>query len=134
MVSGKPAVLFGKLKKPGAQEELTYVLVFRVASPGVHGLPIDGLTSSTSGEGRKQVSRDAFTINGKRVEVKYEIELNETHTAVTRESLTVGGENKELAAGRVFLVDLDGKLPAYKQKSLNLSIRHREAQPIQSPT
>jgi hypothetical protein len=47
--------------------------------------------------------------------------LNETYSAVTREAFTAGGERKELGAGRVFLVDLDGESPAYKQKSLNRS-------------
>src|SRR5262249_17980072 len=35
LVSGKPAVLFGTVTKPGAKEELTYVLVFRRNPPGL---------------------------------------------------------------------------------------------------
>jgi hypothetical protein len=56
--------------------------------------------------------------------------LNETGSAVTRESLTAGGEGKDLAAGRVFLVDLAGQSPAYKQKTLKSS---PTVSPLKSP-
>jgi hypothetical protein len=125
LVSGKPAVLFGTVTKPGAQEQLTCVLVFRRFPPGLSlgplGLPFDDVSFGSTGEGRKYRSRHALTLNGKRIDVSYEVELNETYSAVTREALTAGGERKELAAGRVFLVNLDGESPAYKQKSLNQS-------------
>ena len=125
LVSGRPVVLFDTVTKPGAQEELTYVLVFRPLPSGLRfgplGLPFDDVSFGSTGEGRKHRSRDAFTITGKRIEASYEVDLNETYSAVTREALTAGGERKELAAGRVFLVDLDRESPAYKQKSLNQS-------------
>jgi hypothetical protein len=45
LVSGKPAVLFGTVTKPGAQEEFCYVLVFRhtlsVADLAGLGPPMD---------------------------------------------------------------------------------------------
>src|SRR6516165_3840881 len=79
LVSGKPAILFGTVTKPGAQEEFSYVLVFRHALSAADlagpGPPID---LGTSGEGRKQEGRDAITINGKRLEACYEVEWNET--------------------------------------------------------
>jgi hypothetical protein len=134
LVSGKPAVCFGTVTKPGAKEELTYVLVFRRIPPGLsfgpEGPPIGDVSVGSSGEPRKHGSRVAFTINGKRIEASYEVELNETSSAVTREALTAGGQRKELAAGRVFLIDLDGASPAYKQKSLNQS---PSVTPLQSP-
>jgi hypothetical protein len=119
LVSGKPAILFGTVTKPGAQEELSYVLVFRhtlsVADLAGPGPPMD---LGTSGEGRKKESRDAITIDGKRIEARYEVEWNETYTEVTREALAVGGQSKEWNAGRVFLVDLAGQAPVYLQKNL----------------
>jgi hypothetical protein len=124
-VSGKPAVVFSTVKKPGAQEELTYVLVFRRPPPGLSlgssDLPIESSSFGSSGDGRKHKSHAAFSINGKQIEASYEVELNETQSAVTREGLSAGGEVKDLAAGRVFLVDLAGQSPAYKQKTLNSS-------------
>ena len=119
LVSGKPAILFGTVTKPGAQEELSYVLVFRHAlSPAdLAGL---GPHLGTSGEGRKQESRDAITVNGKRIEARYEVAWNETYTELTREALEVGEQSKELKAGRIFLVDLAGQAPIYTQKNLKL--------------
>ena len=115
-------MLFGTVKKPGAQEELTCESVFRRLptglSPGPSGLPFHDVSLGSTGEqqGSRLTyrSRHTFTINGKRIEV----ELNETKSAVTREVLTAGGERKELAAGRVLLVNLDGESPAYKQERL----------------
>jgi hypothetical protein len=125
VVSGKPAVVFATVKKPGAQEELTFVLVFRRLPPelslGSRSLRIDSSSFGSTGEGRKYRSHADFPINGKQIEASYEVELNETQSAVTRESLTAGGEGKDFAAGRVFLVDLAGQSPAYKQKTLNSS-------------
>jgi hypothetical protein len=119
LVSGKPAVLFGTVAKPGAQEEFCYVLVFRhtlsAADLASLGSPMD---LGTSGEGRKQESRAVVAIQRKRIEARYEVEWNETFTEVTREALSVGGQSKELNAGKVFLVDLAGQAPVYLQKNL----------------
>jgi hypothetical protein len=119
LVSGEPAVLFGTVTKPGAQEEFCYLLVFRhtLSAADLAGLgpPMD---LGTSGEGRKQESRGVVTIHGKRIEAHYEVEWNETFTEVTREALSVGGQSKELNAGKVFLVDLAVQAPVYLQKNL----------------
>jgi hypothetical protein len=119
LVSGKPAVLFGTVTKPGAEEEFCYVLVVRHA---LSAADLAGLGSpmeiGTSGEGRKQESRGVVTIHGKRIEARYEVEWNETFTEVTREALAVGGQSKELNTGKVFLVDLAGQAPVYIQKNL----------------
>jgi hypothetical protein len=121
LVSGKPGLLFGTVTKLGAQEELTYVLVFRhaLSAANLEGLgpPMD---LGTSGEGRTKQSRDAITINGKRIEARYEVAWNETFTKVIREALAVGGQSKDLNAGNVFLVDLAGQAPVYIQKQLKL--------------
>jgi hypothetical protein len=121
LVSGKPAVLFGTVTKPGAEEELTYVLIFRhaLSTADLAGLG-PPMHLGTSGEGRKRESRDAITINGKRIEARYEVDWNEDYTGVPREALTVGGQSKALTAGKVFLVDLAGQAPVYVQKNLKL--------------
>jgi hypothetical protein len=119
LVSGRPAVLFGTVTKPGAEEEFCYVLVVRHA---LSAADLKGLGSpmeiGTSGEGRKQESRGLVTIHGKRIEARYEVEWNETFTEVSREALAVGGQSKELNTGKVFLVDLAGQAPVYIQKNL----------------
>ena len=119
LVSGKPAILFGTVTKPGHQEELCYVLVFRPHSAAdLAAMPPFDL--GTSGEGRKQESHVVITINGKRIEARYEVEWNESYDEVTRDALAVGGLSKELNAGKVFLVDLAGQAPVYLQKNLKL--------------
>jgi hypothetical protein len=119
LVSGKPAVLFGTVTKPGAQEEFCYVLVLRhtLSAADLAGLG-SPMELGTSGEGTKQESLGLVTIQGKRIEARYEVEWNKTFTEVTREALSVGGQSKELNAGKVFLVDLAGQAPVYLQKNL----------------
>src|SRR5262249_42608111 len=73
---------------------------------------------------------DAITINGKRIEASYEVEWNETYTKVTCEGLLVGGQSKDLAAGRIFLVDLTGRAPVYIQKDVRSM---PSVTPLQSP-
>lgn len=121
LVSGKPAVLFSTVKKPGCEEEFTFVLVFRPvrSDPNLFG-PGQSSSSGCTSEGRKWRSHCAFTMVGRRIETVYEAEFNETNTAVAREALTVGGEKKDLTAGHVFLVDLAAEAPTYTQKSVNL--------------
>jgi hypothetical protein len=134
VVAGKPAVVFATVKKPGAQEELTYALVFRRLptgpSLGAKGPAIDSSSFGSSGDGRKYRSHAAFSINGKQIEASYEVELNEARSDVAHESLTAGGKGRDLAAGRVFFVDVAGQSPAYKQKTLNAS---PTVSPLQSP-
>jgi hypothetical protein len=131
LVSGKPAVLFGTVTKPGAQEELTYVLIFRHALSEADlagmGPPID---LGTSGEGRKQESHGTVTVDGKRIEARYEVDWNENHTEMTREALAVGGQSKDSNGGKVFLVDLAGQAPVYIQKNLKLM---PPVTPLESP-
>jgi hypothetical protein len=131
LVSGKPAVLFGTVTKPGAREEFCYVLVVRHALSAADLVgPVPPMDLGTSGEGRKQESRGVVTIHGKRVEARYEVEWNETFTEVTREALAVGGQSQELNAGKVFLVDLAGRAPVYLQKNLKPM---PSATPLESP-
>jgi hypothetical protein len=122
LVSGKPGILFATVTKSGAPEELTYVLIFRhaLSAADLAGLG-PPMHLGTSGDGRKKESRDTITINGKRIEARYEVEWDEGFTQVTREGLAVGGQSKELNAGKVFLVDLAGQAPVYIQKNLKLT-------------
>jgi hypothetical protein len=128
LVSEKPAVLFGTVTKPGAPEEFAYVIVFRHGLAASTSNPlglldqVQSMNLSTLGRWSKGVSGGDLTLGGKRIEVVYEVELNETSTAVTREVLTVGGKSKDLAAGHVFLADLAGDSPTYRQKNINLTV------------
>ena len=120
-VAGKPAVLFGTVTKPGRQEEFTYVVVFRYGLAAT-SLPaaMPSINFLSTSEGRKWESRDAISFGGKRIEADYTMEMNETETAVARETLTVGGEGRTPAAGRLFLVNLSADPPTYTQKDLAL--------------
>jgi hypothetical protein len=87
----------------------------------------------TSGEERKQESRDAITISGKRIVAGYRVEWNETYTKVAREALAVGGKSKELTARKVFLVDLAGHEPVYARGVRRLSSTRSAAASYTAP-
>ena len=50
----------------------------------------------------------------------YRVELNEKGTAVTNESLTVEGNDVEISAGQVLLLDLTTESPVYRQMKVEL--------------
>ncbi|MBS0266922.1 MAG: hypothetical protein JSS02_33655 [Planctomycetes bacterium] len=121
-VSGKPAVLFGTVTKPNSPEQFSYILVFRnavsVKELAELGAPGAGLDAGVTGSGTRQISHSAITIRGQRLEARHVIEWNKDFTEVTSEKLTVGGQERDLAAGNVFLVDLTGPEPVSVQKKI----------------
>jgi hypothetical protein len=125
LVNGRPGVIFSTVTKPDSQEATPFVLVFRHDLSGpdlLREMPFPNFSApgrGVFGGEWKQTIRNALTIRGKRIEAVYELELN--GAKVVRESITVGGESRELAAGRVFLVNLDGELPVYSQKNIDTS-------------
>jgi hypothetical protein len=137
LVNDRPGVIFATVTKPDSQEEVPFVLVSRKLSHDflsdlgvLNQMPNFSFGAPRQSDGRKtnQTIRDALTIRGKQIEAVYELEFNGAQ--VVRESLTVGGERRELAAGRVFLVNLAGESPVYTQKNIDTSALIR---PMESP-
>jgi hypothetical protein len=118
IVAPKPGVLFGTVRKPGSQEEFTYLILFRYGRPRPHGSN-QGQFHCTS-DGTKAETRHAIELDGKRIEAAYRAELNQTRTAVAKESLTIGGKSVDMTSGQVFLIDLAAETPAYQQKKVQL--------------
>lgn len=123
IVPPKPGVLFGTVGKPGNREQFTYVILFR------YGRRLRGYGGGIISRDRKLLctfdgtvaeTNDQFEVNGKPIEASYRLELNETRTAVANESLTIGGERADIAAGRVFLLDLTVESPVYQQMKVEL--------------
>jgi hypothetical protein len=125
LVNDRPGVIFATITKPDSHEEVTFMLVFRhdLSGPDLKKeTPFPNFSSQskgTAGGGQKVTIQDALTIRGKQMKAVYELELD--GAKVVHESLTLGGESRDLAAGRVFLVNLDGESPVYIQKNIDTS-------------
>jgi hypothetical protein len=120
-VAGRPAVLFGTVTEPGASERFTYLIFFKFKiSPPYEDNPLSGLDFHCSSNGEKAEAQDGFVINGKRVEVAYRIELDKLRGGPPIETLEVGGMSVDVAAGKVFLVDLTNGPPVYRQRAVSL--------------
>jgi hypothetical protein len=115
----KPGLFFGTVRKPGSQEQFTYVILFRYGHPRSGG-PNRGIQFHCRSDGRRAETRDAIDLDGRRIEAVYHIELSETLTAVAKESLTLDGKNQDLSSGQVFLIDLTAEMPGYRQKKVDL--------------
>jgi hypothetical protein len=115
----KPGFLFGTVRKPGSQEQFTYLILLRYGHPSSGGSKPSGQCHCTS-DGRQAEAEAAVELDGKRIEVVYRIELDETLTAVANESLTIDGKSKDLSTGQVFLIDLTAETPGYRQKEVGL--------------
>lgn len=115
----KPGLYFGTVRKPGTPEQITYLCVFRYG-PGGWDNVSQRIHSHSQASGNTGKTADAIGLGGQRIEAEYQIELNNAHTAVATETLTIGGERVDLSAGRVFLIDLTAETPVYRQKKVEL--------------
>jgi hypothetical protein len=115
----KPGMLFGTVRKPGSQEQFTYLILFRYGRSKSDGSN-QGTQFHSNCDGRKAESNDVIELNGKRIEAGYRIELDQKLTAVANESLTIGGKSVDMTSGQVFLIDLTAETPTYQQKKLEL--------------
>lgn len=126
VVPPEPGVAFSTVRKLGEVEEFAYLILFRygerIRSHG-SGLLKGGerrLRCMLESSGKWAETSAAFELNGKPIEVRYRVELNETLTAVASERLTVEGQYVDMRSGRVFLVDLTGTSTVYRQRKLQL--------------
>lgn len=122
IVPPKPGVLFGTVRKPGNQEQFTYLILFR------YGRRLRSYGGIISGDrkllctfdGTVAETNDRFEVNGKPIEASYRLELNETRTAVANESLTIEDNYVDMRSGRVFLVDLTTEPKVYRQMQVEM--------------
>ena len=123
VVPPKPGVLFHTVRKPGRQEQFTYLILFRYG-PRIRSFNFDirGPEPDCMLDhfGRWAETTDVFELNEKRIEASYRVELNETRTAVANESLTIGGQRVDMTSGQVFLIDLRAEPPVYQQMKIEL--------------
>jgi hypothetical protein len=118
----EPGVLFSTVRKPGNQEQFTYLILFRygrrLSSYG--GIISRDRKLLCTFDGTVAETNDRFEVNGKPIEVSYRVELNEARTAVAKERLTIEGNYVDIRSGRVFLVDLTAEVPVYRQMKVEL--------------
>jgi hypothetical protein len=119
VVVPKPGLFFGTVRKPGGQEQFTYLILFRYSHPQSGGSG-RGIQFHCTSDGRSAETKNAIELDGRQIEAVYRIELSETLTAVAKESLTIDGKGQDMASGQVFLIDLTAETPNYRQKKVEL--------------
>ena len=119
VIAPRPGVFFGTVKKPGGEEQFTYVIFFRYGAPLENGAG-HGIDFHCTSDGRSAETKDAISLEGKRIEAAYRVELDEAHAAVASERLTIGGNDVDIAAGQVFLIDVTAETPQYRQKKATI--------------
>jgi hypothetical protein len=115
LVEGKPAVLFGTVRKGRPQHELSYFAIVRSRFKASAKIDIFEKASAdeTSGESKQVLAVDAAKLT-----LTYKI----GHSAgrVVRESIVVNGKSLDPRKGRVLLVDLTARPPTWTQRNLPL--------------
>ena len=127
VVPPEPGVVFSTVRKPGNKEQFAYVLLLnyghRIRSSSSfivsRGLPVPP-GAQLDHSGRWAETTTALELNGKPIEASYRVELDETGTAVANEALTIAGKPVDMMSGQVFLVDLTGEPPVYRQMKVEL--------------
>lgn len=127
-------VSFSTVRKPNGQDQFAFVILFRYGSR-IESFDFTRSSGNSVPEcmldhfGRWAQTKAAFALNGKRINVAYRIELDESGTKVANESLTVGENQVDTAAGRLFLIDLTTEPLRYRQVDAQLP-----APPVQLDT
>jgi len=103
----EPGIAYGMVQKPGTGREFSYFLILK------HDLQVTDLTlsdvlpkSGSRNDGLKGTTTQTVQVGTAKIDVAYTIELNPAGSEVLQETLHVGDEAVDIAAGRVFLVDL----------------------------
>jgi len=112
----KPGVLFGTVKVTNGPEQFSYLIVFTHSEPRTG----QGFRAGGGNYGKRGFTTCNVTDGGKTMQADYEIELDDMGK-VAKEQLKIGGQLVDLAAGRLFLIDLTAASPSYKQKNVALS-------------
>ena len=92
VVTPRPGVFFGTVKKPDAAEQFTYVILFRYGRPKSNDAHGHGIQFNCTSDARgAATTTDAIELDRQRIEAAYRVELDDALTAVAAETLTVGG-------------------------------------------
>ena len=120
----KAGVLFATVRKPRRAEEYAYIVLLRyggkITSYG-SGSRSPGADCLLDHFGSWGETRAGFELNGTPIDLEYRVELNDDHTDVSNEVLTVGKDRVDLASGRLFLVDVSVQPLVYRQMKVRLS-------------
>lgn len=110
---GEPAVAFATSKRPGADWQYAYVLLVK----GDHGRTTRPRRNAISASDGRAATSDGFLeINGVRVDADYRLEPAGGRV----ETIRISGTTYDAGKGRVFLIDLSGKVAAVEQVALDL--------------
>ena len=117
---GRPGVFFGTVKTPGGSERFSYLVVFK------HGRAQSGVArfsqdSSSTCSGREGSANNTIVLNGETIQAKHQIQLDDMGNVAT-EVLEIGGKLVDVKAGRLFLIDLTARSPAYEQRDVEISV------------
>ena len=126
IVPPKAGIVFSTVTVPGQQEQFAFLILFRCgrelssyssSSPNTMG-PLDAGVQSPEGQWAEMII--GLTVNGKPIEGRYYVELDDSLKKVATETMSVGDRIYEISAGRVFLIDITAEEPSCRQVSVLL--------------
>lgn len=121
IAAGKPGVCYGTTRFPGQQEKVAYVILFRCDARDLQDTPATtGIQFNGGSDGKQAHYQGTLTLFGKALAVQHKLERDVTNPGKFQETLVLGEQPMDLAAGRVFLLDLSGAAPVYRQVNVPL--------------
>lgn len=123
LVEGKPALVFGTVRKGRPQHELSY---FAVVRNGYKASSKVDIADSTFAEDTSGGSKQVFAVDGAKLTIAYTVGYNAAGR-VLREAIVVNGKSLDPRKGRVLLVDLTARPPTWTQRNLPLPATVPEA-------
>ena len=116
-----PGVLFGMAKEPGGDRQLKYLVVFKHRATA--RTSVDSPARMSDGQKGKlwQVTMtDGVRLDGKKIELTLELEVDPVNKVVVHEEMTFAGQKIDLSKGRLFLADLRAEPVTWKQVQVAL--------------
>ena len=122
----KAGIVFSTVTVSGQKEQFAFLVLIRYggelssyssSSPNTMG-PLHGGVQSPEGQWAEMII--GFTVNGKPIEGRYYVELDDSLNKVATETMSLGDRTYEISAGRVFLIDITAEEPRCRQVSVPL--------------
>jgi hypothetical protein len=121
---GAAGTAFGTVRAGKGKRQLSYFMVLK------HRLSGDGKSDTKEeavAEDNRGESKQSLTIDGKSLQVEYQVQLDARTKKIIRETMTVNSRSVDLVKGRVFLVDLTVSPPKWEQRKVRLPDEVAEA-------
>jgi hypothetical protein len=114
---GEAGAAFGTIQIGKAREQLSYFVLLKHSLSASNALE---WSEETTAEDTIGSSKQTLALEGKSLQMDYEVRLAAKSARISRESMTINQKSVDLARGRLILVDMTANPPRWEQRKVDL--------------